>query len=528
MPMQDKDILEIVQTNSAPPPDFAGNGAAAIAGGEFPLHSRQEWRQVGVPAPTDPPALQVTPNTGRFGGTTVVAPGGRGVDDDYDFDPVGTTGWVLNPHRSNSDIPFSHPFESDWEFMMVVDPDYDSLLARGNQVRDDDPEAANRADAMGIPVPLGPDGIASLLGVEMDGGLVPTTFSDGVAEGDRVAVFGRWIVDCGHAVQVKVPNQGDDTYRSEIHPPLLLASARVEDGATGVPMTRVLFTSRPYLTSQRYTTDTDKIYDDTGPDDGPFVTHMLREIEKVDHVVLGIPLDSTMVEAHPQIKSKPFRGVHLAHIVVRPPPAQSRPTGPPALEASLTNNLQQHVRFQFTVRSGCAVQVTSSATGVIDIFISLSDAGYQPPELLSRSEHTWTKDALDALRPGTGAELGWGEVLNGLFVGLLNPLSGGPIGIDVTTQILERGIKTDTYDCTDLLSKNILDRTHAVDTTVDQLRGGMGVVVDDIQPFPVFGWLETDWEWELRSVVAQPEDALPANIQSVDPKVRSASRDIRL
>ena len=49
---------------------------------------------------------------------------------------------------------------------------------------------------------------------------------------------------------------GDPTFRSEIHPPLLMATARVVTGSlvtgvtTGPEVTRVLLTSRPYLAGQ--------------------------------------------------------------------------------------------------------------------------------------------------------------------------------------------------------------------------------------------------------------------------------------
>src|SRR5438105_13652716 len=99
-----------------------------------------------------------------------------------------------------------------------------------------------------------------------------------------MAVFGRWIVDCGH--QIPITRCDEDhtevhphltAFRTEIHPPLLMAAARATSGRLAMPavldaaeVTRVLFTSRPYLVSQRFTTNTDAIYDDAQPDDGPF------------------------------------------------------------------------------------------------------------------------------------------------------------------------------------------------------------------------------------------------------------------
>ena len=97
-------------------------------------------------------------------------------------------------------------------------------------------QAGAAANGRGLPViPRGPDGIPSLLGVEIDAGLVPAQFADfkrgGVEPGDRVAVFGRWIVDCGHQLPIKDENGQDrhpgiKAFRTEIHPPLLMAAAR--------------------------------------------------------------------------------------------------------------------------------------------------------------------------------------------------------------------------------------------------------------------------------------------------------------
>src|SRR5262249_45005746 len=145
--------------------------------------------------------------------------------------------------------------------------------------------------------------------------------------------------------------------------------------------TRVLFTSRPYLVGQRFTLNTDHIYNDSAEDDGPVLAHFAKEYGKV---AAPIPL-SLQVQAHPKIKSFPFRGSHRFQLKIRPPAAEG---GRHAL-GGLSPRLA--VSFQFTVRSGCDVQVSSSAPDTIDVMISLSEVGYKPPDLPTRHSKTWTR-----------------------------------------------------------------------------------------------------------------------------------------
>jgi hypothetical protein len=151
-------------------------------GDAFPVCAR-EWVQVGAPT------------------------------EDYDLDPVGFTGWMLKPEVYANDVPFTHPFGNDWQCMLALDPEYTGLLAAGNVVPDGADGAAALADAKVAEIPV-PEG--GLPAVETDGGNVPSAFkafADGtVRSGDRIAVFGRWIVDAGHSV--RMPAGGEDSYRS--------------------------------------------------------------------------------------------------------------------------------------------------------------------------------------------------------------------------------------------------------------------------------------------------------------------------
>jgi len=394
----------------------------------------------------------------------VLAPG-----EDYDkFELVGASGWVVAPEFSSADVPFSHPFGFDWEFAMALDKPkdgsgpFDFLLAAGNKATNDPSERKDwetRATTLGLSVPKG------LLAVEMDSGNVPNAFTKNVKQGHRIATFGRWIVDAGHALPVGAGTE--KSFAAEIHPPLLMAAAGAIGGST-----RVLFTSRPYLASQIYSTDLNKLYDDTSGDDGTFFAHLVKEIAKV------VGHSSLLVEAHPKVKDHPFRGAHLLRLVIRPPsPAD------PVLAQQLS------VSFHFTVRAGCAVQVSSSAPDTINVFIALSDGGYHPPPLPARSGKRYSREELDALSSGAGTQILELEALAGAAA----LLTGGPLSTGEVEVVLGRGIQTDIYASVGGAGE-ILSANNAVrDVPAISIPTGKGVTINENQPFPVVGWLEVKW-----------------------------------
>jgi hypothetical protein len=418
----------------------------------------------------DPKHPKTYPKDVRREWTQVLAP-----KEDYDkFALVGASGWVVAPGFSSADVPFSHPFGFDWEFAMALDKPkngpgpFDFLLAAGNKApggpldKSEQKTFEERATNLGLSVPKG------LLAVEMDGGNVPYIFTKDVKQGHRIATFGRWIVDAGHG-----------NFATEIHPPLLMAAA----GTNGKDSTRVLFTSRPYLASQIYTTDRSTAYNDAAADDGTFFQHLLQEIGKVIGVpILGIP-ESVLVEAHPKIKDHPFRGAHLLHLVIRPP----SPANPLLAQQLLAQQLS--VSFHFTVRKGCAVQVTSSARDTIDVFIALSDGDYHPPPLPAGSEKTYSRQELDALSKGAGTQI----LELDAIAGALALATGGPVNTAKVELILGRGIKTDTYapvsGAVDILSADNAVR----DVPANSIPAGKGVTQNENQPFPISGWLEVKW-----------------------------------
>jgi len=264
--------------------------------------------------------------------------------------------------------------------------------------------------------------------------------------------------------------------------------------AEGEKVTRVFFTSRPFLTSQRYIIgkNFNTINVDSAPDDGEFVTHTIQEVEKV---IVPIPL-STQVEMHSKIKSLPFRDALTARFIVRPPPG-SRSTGPRGRIEVLT------VHFQFTIRSGCSVQLQSTEAGSVDVVIVLDPVGYKPFKLPDRNDKPWSKEELERLN--SGARGGFKTVTElSAAIAVLEP-GVGPLRVLEVLGVLNRDILSDEYDTIRLRSQNILDASHALSAPADNIPPidpfevndpnvpndkKKGVIIDDTQPYPVFGWLE--------------------------------------
>jgi hypothetical protein len=101
-------------------------------------------------------------------------------------------------------------------------------------------------------------GNSDALGVEIEDDLLPAGYE--AQEGDRVAVYGRWIADAGHLHTTGSDGSGTVVgFHTEIHPYLLMGVARAQQGPGGTRTdlasagrTRFTLISRPYLTSQLY------------------------------------------------------------------------------------------------------------------------------------------------------------------------------------------------------------------------------------------------------------------------------------
>jgi hypothetical protein len=418
--------------------------------------------------------------------TQVLAP-----DDEYDSPStlVAASGWVINPGLAGADFPFDHPFgdkvfEFDYEFQLATDTKYHELLGPGNKGSGDAPvgsdlfnEFTNERQANALkPAPADGtiDTSLGLLGIEWEKHNIPQSFQDNIHHGDRTVVAGRWIVDCGH-----------DIARTEIHPPLLMACASALDSDT----TRVLFTSRPYLVGQTFTTDLSSIYVDGQNDDGEFMVHMLKEMVKINDTFFGIPLESRAVEAHPKIKSRPFKGNPRVRFIIRPSSLQ---TPPATVRTAVVQRRRLAVSFQFTVRSGVSVQITNPEVDRVDVVITMNEAAYRPPPL-PNCDHSraYQKAELTSLDNAAAAAILGGEVVSAVAQFLHSPFP--VISLFSAAEVdhfLSNGIKTDHYDPLDN-RVNVLDSSQqAVDTFGNPTAG---IAHNDNQPFPVFGWIQVKW-----------------------------------
>jgi hypothetical protein len=392
---------------------------------------------------------------------------------------VGVTGWVVPSTNemglSNGDIWFTHPWWYDWEYYIAPDPQYEGLLAPdfANTGVDPskpatdphhvtDPEYNNatttaRGDLQ-LPAPLG------VLGVEVDQGLFPQSFRDTVQKKTRIATFGRWIVDTGHA-----------DFHTEIHPPLLIATANVVPSPRGIAgaseATHVEVMSRPYFPSQVYP-------------EGNFIDHLVAEVAKVETPIFGFP-GSWRVEAHPKIYDVPYAGRPFIELFVKPPVPRSRAM---YLQQTLM------VNFHFTLRSGVAVAAYDAGYDTVGIVIVLGDT--TPPALPVKSNYSVSWGQL-------GSEYAWIANIWGL---ILEPLD--PLGIF----ILNRGILTDRYTAPVAQSPSADLLNVAGPTPLQDINSSMGWCVGDDQPFPIYGWMDVYW-------VEQPIVAAPPGTRADDARI---------
>jgi hypothetical protein len=377
---------------------------------------------------------------------------------EYDDDAAGLSGLALFPADvaangglSKNDVPFTHPFGFDWETFIAPDPPFYTLLAPSNTGVSavTDQAAGEYADAMARVTQLGLQAPKGVLGTETDRDLIPPIYR--AREGDRIALFGRWIVDCGH-----------EDFHSEIHPPLLFVKARAipagssldtpSNGVATETYSRVV--ARPYLVGQEF-------------GDGALRTHLEKEVAKA---LSPIPL-SNRIEAHPKAYQQPFSSVHLFSYVVRAPVLQ-----PPA-----TNALQSWVlvcKFHFTVRTGVAVQVTPQSSDSVKVFVSMNAASYKPARLPVRRDLNVTFSELKSEQPDTAA------YINGTLAA--GVLTRGPFDL-----LLARGILTDRYDAP--IAASVHDG-EITSVALNALGGGQQFSIDDDQPFPVYGWLSLEWQ----------------------------------
>lgn len=357
-------------------------------------------------------------------------------------DQVGLTGRVTEPHQSGADLPFTHPFGRDFEFSIIPDHQYAGLLAHANA----DPDGVYKsswasAHRAGLAVP---DGI---LGLEVDGALVPPEYR--YAEGDRVAVYGRWIVDAGHP-----------EFHTEIHPPLLMARARCVDDhdrptlPSASATTHFQLWGRPYQSGQLFK---------TGGDSGL----PLREYAK--RIAETLP---GHIEAFPPIFDNSFRGIHLIPIAVDPPVLRPKPPS----RLPQPGQWQLECSYHFITNGACTIEVIKQpwgdgADGVL-VLLALNYAGLPKLPEPPHSFDSYTISGLLAEAPG-GADLsGVEEALVSIHEHTVNRVKVRRFAPPATPGMDSSG-EVPFTPLASLPRSTITKRTD--------------------QPFPILGWLKLKW-----------------------------------
>ena len=336
-----------------------------------------------------------------------------------------------------ADVPFTHPFKADFEFTLVPDAPYLPLLAPANRDRNgvfkDSWPAANHL--------LGADP-AGVLALEVDGALVPT--EDRVQPADRVALYGRWIVDAGHP-----------EFHTEIHPPLLMAHARCVN-AVGAPtpptldaVTHVQFWSRPYQAAQLF------------KNDGDSGIVLADYIERIASTIIHD------IDAYPVLHDKAFAGTHLVAFTVRAPaqPPRSNPAAVPAWQLMCS--------YHFTVNGSCGVEVIPSPAdpNAALVVLALNAAGYPTlPEPPSDNVNV----SLGKLLNASGTSVSWYAA----------------IGISILKRIHNDHIVFRIYRPP---ATSAQDSAAVVPFTPLHTLPASSHATDPHSPFPVRGWLKLAW-----------------------------------
>lgn len=284
-------------------------------------------------------------------------------------------------------------------------------------------------------------GLGAALHVEMDSGFVPDYYQ--AKEGQEVAVFGRWIIDCGHT-----------DFASEIHPPLMLAKSSGDNSPDGI--THATIISRPFLVQQTF----------GGKPLRSLIVDQLAKIYSLpfDLLTQAIIAATYQMSARPDIAPSPFNGTALMNFVLRPQFAR------------LTPNAQLMVRTNLYARPGVAVEVVNNGDDSIGIWVLISDVGYQSPQLPApHNVHHPLSDIKSAL-PDIAS------TINGIQ-------AAGPFTLNALGDaILDKGFDTNAYTFP-AFSEAPLGNFSAV-TTLPQ---SAVVTTSTVSIAPIIGTIELKW-----------------------------------
>jgi hypothetical protein len=374
------------------------------------------------------------------------------VDGVQQDDQVAAAGVVVGPHPSGHDIPFTHPFGLDFEFGVVPDPEYLGLLAPVNKAYEDVGTYADQwhgAHRVGFTAPAG------ILPMEIEGNLVPDPYK--AVQGDRVVLYGRWIVDAGH-----------EDFHSEIHPPMLMARAHCIDatGATCPPRadatTWVQIWSRPYQGSQLFASPKlPQLLPDgvaPSPEVGtPLLPYLTSAIETLGEF-----------DTYPELFPKPFTGIHLISLQIDPPtPRATGHIGP----AVAIKHLE--CSYHLTTNGSCTVQIIPSTKNPDSVLVGLAFNSQNYPTLPDPPSTMQEYSVSELLAEGgqSEADLAWYEAWWEHWVqNTVHNREYGPV----------------------IPPNHESPNTTVPFTAISELPQSQ-VVTDTTQPFPVYGWVQLRW-----------------------------------
>jgi hypothetical protein len=367
---------------------------------------------------------------------------------------VAASGTAINAHKSMHDLWFTHPFGKDFNFDLAPDPLYMNLASPILNI-DLDPQGRDNSICRAR-TEYGLD-INNVLHIELESGFVPAGYEP--QNGDRVALLGRWVVDCGH-----------DDFGAEVHPPLLLFTAH----PSGVDGTSMSIISRPFLVSQRF-------------GDGALYEHLVKQLFLVYPPLLPFSL-TDLVEARPEQPLKPFSGTKLFNVVVRPPSPRHDPKD------------QLIVSYQLSARNGVAVKLYNVGNDAVGLAVVLNEIDYNVPDLPKKQNLNISKKEITQERKDVGD-------LIFHFQG-----AGSSLAQPNGAAVLERGINTDSYD--------MLTGTDPapVSSPVSQVNG-IRIQPDDNQPWPIRGHVSVQWKRANTGpavFVLPTKVTVPANVLWVD------------
>jgi hypothetical protein len=359
-------------------------------------------------------------------------------------DEVGLAGFAVAVDLSRADLPFTHPFGGDFEFGIVPDDEYASLPAPANHDRNAQNDNIRNAFLDGPGLGLRVNGA---LPVEVEAGMVPDAYR--AQAGDRVAVYGRWIVDAGH-----------QPFHSEIHPPLLLARARAVNAQDvgaypdADAVTLLQLWSRPYQAAQKFT-------------DGDSRNLSLQSY------LTNVSDTLSDIKAYPPTFPKPFDGTHLVSFLVRPPLLT-----PPARRLHVLGQAHLECSYSFTTNNACEIQVQQplSDPGAVEVILALNAARYpslpEPPSAM-------VKYKIDDLVHEIPADLG---ALQTFLVGVVEAYQS-KLGFSEADLYVRQYSPLPAPDAS----------AHVVPFTPLSKLPLASVNVDNTQPFPIIGWLKLKW-----------------------------------